>query len=218
MEARTYPADASVEVPSRTAAATTSGAAVVRGGILAAVTAAVGVATAIPGAALTGLQHWRDTAVVVLVWSGIGAAGTILLLAAGGGVTSMIAAQLAAAVGILIGVTTRAVRRVRAVAPVGVAPPRDLKFKVLRNSVPAFAAAMLTLIVFRRSEFFFLQHWWNDRQTALYSVAFSAETTLVFLPQALAMVVSPAMATLLGAGRLDRIRSGYARSLRLLLI
>jgi len=32
------------------------------------------------------------------------------------------------------------------------------------------------------------------------------------------MVVSPAMATLLGARQLDRIRSGYARSLRLLLI
>src|SRR5690349_19446685 len=55
--------------------------------VLAAVTAAVGVVTAIPGAALTGLQRWRDTSVVVLIWSGIGAAGTILLLVAGGGVT-----------------------------------------------------------------------------------------------------------------------------------
>jgi O-antigen/teichoic acid export membrane protein len=186
--------------------------------VLAAVTAALGVVTAIPGAALTGLQHWRDTAVVVLVWSAIGAAATILLLAAGGGVTSMIAAQLATAAGILVGVTTRAVRRLRAVAPASATPSRELKMTVLRNAVPAFAAAMLTLIVFRRSEFFFLQHWWNDRQTALYSVAFSAVTTLVFLPQALAMVVSPAMATLLGARQLDRIRSGYARSLRLLLI
>jgi O-antigen/teichoic acid export membrane protein len=186
--------------------------------VLAGVTAALGVVTAIPGAALTGLQRWRDTSVVILVWSAIGAAGTILLLAAGGGVTSMIAAQLVTAAGILIGVTARAVRRLRSVAPAGTRPPRELKFTVLRNAVPAFAAAMLTLVVFRRSEFFFLQHWWNDRQTALYSVAFSAETTLVFLPQALAMVVSPAMATLLGAGRHDRIRSGYARSLRLLLI
>jgi O-antigen/teichoic acid export membrane protein len=186
--------------------------------VLAAVTAAVGVVTAVPGAALTGLQRWRDISVVLLIWSAIGAAGTILLLAAGGGVTSMIAAQLVTAVGILVGVTARAVRRVRAVAPTTTTPPRELKLTVLRNAVPAFAAALVTLIVFRRSEFFFLQHWWNDRETALYSVAFSAETTLVFLPQALAMVVSPAMATLLGAGRLDRIRSGYARSLRLLLI
>jgi O-antigen/teichoic acid export membrane protein len=186
--------------------------------VLAAITAAVGVVTAIPGAALTGLQRWRDTAVVILVWSAIGAAATILLLVAGGGVTSMIAAQLATAIGILVGVTARAVRRVRSVAPASTKPPRALKLTVLRNAVPAFAAAMLTLIVFRRSEFFFLQHWWNDRQTALYSVAFSAVATLVFLPQALAMVVSPAMATLLGARQHDRIRSGYARSLRLLLI
>jgi O-antigen/teichoic acid export membrane protein len=186
--------------------------------VLAAVTAAVGVVTAIPGAALTGLQCWRDTAVVVLVCSALGAALTILLLGVGGGVTSMIAAQLATAVGILIAVTSRAVRRVRAVAPVRTKAPVALKSMVLRNALPAFAAAMLTLIVFRRSEFFFLQHWWNDRQTALYSVAFSAETTLVFLPQALAMVVSPAMATLLGAQQFDRIRSGYARSIRLLFI
>jgi O-antigen/teichoic acid export membrane protein len=76
----------------------------------------------------------------------------------------------------------------------------------------------VTLVVFRRSEFFFLQHWWGDRQIALYSVAFSAVTTLVLVPQALATAVSPAVATLLGARQHDRIRTGFARSLRLLLI
>ena len=186
--------------------------------ILAAVTTALGVVTAIPGAALAGLQSWRDISVVVLVCGALGAAGTIALLAAGYGVTSMIAAQLFTAAGILVGTWIRALRRLRAVAPTSVRPPRELRMTTLRNAVPAFAGAVLTLIVFRRSEFFFLQHWWNDRQTALYSVAFSAATTLVLLPQALASVLSPAMATLLGAGRHDRIRAGYARSLRLLLI
>jgi O-antigen/teichoic acid export membrane protein len=186
--------------------------------ILAAVTAALGVVTAIPGAALAGLQRWRDISEVTLVWGALGAVGTIALLAAGHGVTSMIAAQLFTAAGILVGVSIRALRRLRAVAPAPARPLRTLRMTTLRNAVPAFAGALLTLIVFRRSEFFFLQHWWNDRQTALYSVAFSAVTTLVLLPQALAMVVSPAMATLLGAGRYDRIRAGYARSLRLLLI
>jgi O-antigen/teichoic acid export membrane protein len=42
--------------------------------------------------------------------------------------------------------------------------------------------------------------------------------TLVLVPQALANAVSPAVATLLGAGRHDRIRSGYSRTLRLLLV
>jgi O-antigen/teichoic acid export membrane protein len=186
--------------------------------ILAAATAALGVVTAIPGAALAGLQRWRDISVVILVCGALGAVGTIALLAAGGGVTSMIAAQLFTAAGILLGVSVRALQRLRAVAAVRARPPRDLKMMTLRNALPAFAAALLTLIVFRRSEFFFLQHWWNDRQTALYSVAFSAATTLVLLPQALALAVAPAMATLLGAGQHDRIRRGYARSLRLLLI
>jgi O-antigen/teichoic acid export membrane protein len=43
-------------------------------------------------------------------------------------------------------------------------------------------------------------------------------TTLVLVPQALASVVSPAVATLYGAGQHERIRTGYGRTLRLLLL
>jgi O-antigen/teichoic acid export membrane protein len=186
--------------------------------ILAAATAALGVVTAIPGAALAGLQRWRDIAIVTLGCSAGGAALTIGVLAAGGGVTGMIAAQLVTSTGIFLGVAALARRRLRAVAPAPAALPRALRRHTLRYAASAFAGSLVTLIVFRRSEFFFLQHWWNDRQTALYSVAFSAATTLVLVPQALANALSPAVATLLGAGQLDRIRTGYSRSLRLLLI
>jgi O-antigen/teichoic acid export membrane protein len=186
--------------------------------ILAAATAALGVTGAIPGAALAGLQRWRDTAVVVLTCGAGGAGGTIAVLAAGGGVTGMIAAQLVTSIGIFIGATWFARRRLRAVAPAPVAPPRALRLHTLRYAGSAFAGSLVTLIVFRRSEFFFLQHWWNDRQTALYSVAFSAATTLVLVPQTLGNALSPAVATLLGAGQHERIRTGYSRSLRLLLI
>jgi O-antigen/teichoic acid export membrane protein len=186
--------------------------------ILAAATAALGVAGAVPGAVLSGLQRWRDISLVVLGCGAGGAAGTIAVLAAGGGVTGMIAAQLVTSAGIFLGVTARARRRLRAVAPAPVAPPRALRLHTLRYAGSAFAGSLVTLIVFRRSEFFFLQHWWSDRQTALYSVAFSAATTLVLVPQALANTLSPAVATLLGAGQHDRIRTGYSRSLRLLMI
>jgi O-antigen/teichoic acid export membrane protein len=93
-----------------------------------------------------------------------------------------------------------------------------LRVSTLRYAGSALVGSLVTLIVFRRSEFFFLEHWSTDRQIALYSVAFSAVMTLVLVPQALAMAVSPAVATLLGAGQHDRIRTGYGRSLRLLLL
>jgi O-antigen/teichoic acid export membrane protein len=186
--------------------------------ILAAATAAVGVVTAIPGAALSGLQRWRDLSVVILVCNGLGAAGTIAVLAAGGGVTGMIAAQLVTSVGIFAGTGTLARRRLAAAAPEPVAPPRALRRSTLRYAGSALVGSLVTLIVFRRSEFFFLQNWSTDREIALYSVAFSAVTTLVLVPQALAAAVSPAVATLLGAGQHDRIRTGYGRALRLLML
>jgi O-antigen/teichoic acid export membrane protein len=186
--------------------------------ILAAATAALGVVTSMPGAALQGLQRWRDISAVVLTCGAAGAAATIAVLAVGGGVTGMIAVQLVTAAAIGICVTAIAMRRVRAVAPTAERPSDELRRKTLRYAGSAFAGSLVTLIVFRRSEFFFLQHWWNDRETALYSVAFSAATTLVLVPQALATVLSPAVATLLGAGQQERIRTGYGRSLRLLLI
>ena len=186
--------------------------------IFAAVTAALGVAAAVPGAALMGLQRWRDISLVILACGAPGAVGTIAVLAAGGGVTGMIAAQLVTSAGIFVGVVAIARRRLQALAPRPAPPSRALRRNTLRYAGSAFAGSLVTLIVFRRSEFFFLQHWWNDRQTALYSVAFSTVVTLVLVPQALASAVSPAVATLLGAGQHDRIRTGYARSLRLLLI
>jgi O-antigen/teichoic acid export membrane protein len=185
--------------------------------ILAAVTAAVGVVTAIPGAVLTGLQRWRDMSVVIMATNGAGAAITILVLALGGGITGMIAVQLGVAIAIFVAVTILARRRLFAVAP-SVADPGALKRSTLKYAGSALAGSLITLIVFRRSEFFFLEHYADDREVALYSVAFAAVTTLVLVPQALATVVSPAVATLHGAGQHERIRTGFARTLRLLLL
>jgi hypothetical protein len=49
------------------------------------------------------------------------------------------------------------------------------------------------------------------------SIVFAAVTALVYVPDALASTMTPAFATLYGAGQLDRIRDGFARALRLLL-
>jgi O-antigen/teichoic acid export membrane protein len=53
---------------------------------------------------------------------------------------------------------------------------------------------------------------------AVYSVPFAAVTALIQVPEALSAVVIPAFATLAGARAQERIRLGFARALRLLLL
>ena len=185
--------------------------------VLAAITAGVGVVTAIPGAILKALQQWRTLAFVIAIASAASAITTIGVLALGGGVTGMIAVQLAVAVAIMVAVATLARRRLAVIAPV-VVETGATKRRMVRLAGAYLAGSLITLIVFRRSELFFLEHYADDREIALYSVAFGAVTMLVLVPQALASVVSPAVATLFGAREHERIRTGYARALRLLLI
>ena len=77
---------------------------------------------------------------------------------------------------------------------------------------------ILTFVVWRRSEFLFLNHYSTDSEIAIYSVAFSSVATLLLIPQAIVGVLLPAVATLLGAGATERIRQGFERAIRLLLV
>ncbi|HEY8792637.1 MAG TPA: polysaccharide biosynthesis C-terminal domain-containing protein, partial [Gaiellaceae bacterium] len=69
-----------------------------------------------------------------------------------------------------------------------------------------------------RSEVFFLAAFSTSTQIALYSIVFSMMTALIQIPVAMATAITPAIATLFGAGAFERIRAGYARALRLLLL
>ena len=73
-------------------------------------------------------------------------------------------------------------------------------------------------MVATRSEFFFLAHFSTDAQIAFYSIAYSSVAALTLIPKSLASSTTPAFATLFGAGALERMRTGYSRSLRLLLL
>jgi O-antigen/teichoic acid export membrane protein len=89
---------------------------------------------------------------------------------------------------------------------------------VARYAAILSIGVVLTMVVSRRSELFFLNHYSTDEQLALYSIAFAVMTTLLYLPQSLAGVITPAFASLYGEGAYDRIRSGFGRALRLLLL
>jgi O-antigen/teichoic acid export membrane protein len=184
--------------------------------VLAGFTCALGVLQKVPTAALIGLQRWRDASAVTMVMGGIAMAATIAVLAAGGGVTAMIAVGTGSTFVILIWTTLRMRDRLSALTQQSQRDPQ-LHRRVWRYAAIASLGVPVTLIVWFRSEFFFLAHYSSDKQIALYSIAFSAYTAVVILPQSLANAIAPAFATLYGAGEAGRIRQGFGRAMRLLL-
>jgi O-antigen/teichoic acid export membrane protein len=184
---------------------------------LAAVATAMGVLHTVPTAFLLGSQRWREAAVAGLAVGTLATPATIGVLVAGGGITGMFAVEAAASVLILVWTTVLARRALRDIAP-SPAPDPVLRRRVLRYAAFASLGVILTFVVWRRSEFFFLQRYSTYRQLALYSICFSFVNALVRVFEAVIAVVTPAVATLYGAGAIETIRSGYGRALRLLLL
>ena len=189
----------------------------------AAVVTAAGILHTVPTAVLIGLQQFRRAAVVGLSTGFVGTAAVTIVLWQGGGITGMFATE--AVVGILNLLWTGTLAR-RSLAAVergveqepGRADQRSLRRSVGRFALLSSTGVFLELIVGTRSEFFFLAHSSTDAQIAFYSIAYSAVAALRLIPRALAGSTTPAFATLFGAQAFDRIRSGYSRSLRLLVI
>jgi O-antigen/teichoic acid export membrane protein len=103
------------------------------------------------------------------------------------------------------------------------APEVERPPAALRHSTALFArwttvSMVLSLVVWRRSEFLFLAQYSSDKQIGYYSIAFAATTALSMLAERLAVVVTSAFATLHGAAAVERLRSGFKRGLRLLVI
>jgi O-antigen/teichoic acid export membrane protein len=185
--------------------------------IFAGLAAFSGTLASVPGAILTGLQRWRDATIAGLVTGGFGTVATLIVLALGGRISAMFAVEAASLLMILIWTGVLARRSLSAVSD-EITPAPDLRRRSLRFAGYSSISALLYLIVWRRSEFFFLNHYSADREIAFYSIAFGLVAAVVRLPSAMGQVLAPAVATLLGAGAHERIRRGFSRALRLLLI
>jgi O-antigen/teichoic acid export membrane protein len=185
--------------------------------VFAAVGAALGTLHSVPSSVLIGAQRWRDATIVGLTTATLGVPATIGVLAAGGGITGMFAVEALIVAANLIFTSMlarRAVRELRGPPE----PDRRVRRAMVRYAGWSTISVLLSLIVFRRSEFFFLDVWSTDSEIALYSIAFAAINALTVGFDASAAALLPAVATLHGAGDLARIRSGYRRSLRLILL
>jgi O-antigen/teichoic acid export membrane protein len=185
--------------------------------LLAAAVTGIGVVQRVPSALLVGVQRWREASVAGLVVGGLGVAATVLVLWAGGGISGMFAVEAAVAAVTLVWIGVFARRAVGVLrggsASVGAFRPEMLRFAGLSS-----IEVLLTFVVWRRSELLFLDAFSSDAQIAFYSVSFAAVTALVLFPEAIGGVLLPAVATLHGAGAHERIRAGYGRALRLLLL
>jgi O-antigen/teichoic acid export membrane protein len=188
--------------------------------LLAAVACTLGILHSAPSALLAGAQRWRAASVVGLVTGAGSTVATIAVLAAGGGITGMFAVE-AVVVAVNLGWTTLLARRALAeVAPsrrgrLSGAAWRELRGRVWGYGIATAYGVSLTLIIWRRSEFFFLEHYSTDTQIALYSVVFAVVSALIQLPDAIAAIALSAVATLSSAGHAERIRAGFSRALRL---
>jgi O-antigen/teichoic acid export membrane protein len=183
--------------------------------ILAGVTAALAVLQSVPQSLLVGAQRWRE-ATAVGVLTGVAAVpAAIAVLSAGGGITGLFAVE-AAVVAVNLAWMSRLARRL-AVALEPAAPvPDDTRRQFLSFAGVSTALAVIQYFVWRRSELIVLDAVAPDAEIALYSIAFAIAFGLTRIPESVAKVAMPAVATLSGAGDDDRIRSGFWRATRLL--
>lgn len=185
--------------------------------MFAALTCAFSVMQTVPSAVLTGLQRFREASVVGLTTGLAGTVALVAVLKAGGGITGMFAVESAVTAANLLwaGVIARAAL---AANPARGSRSNELRREVRSYAVVATIEVFFTLVVWRRSEFFFLNRYADSAQIAVYSIAFSAALALQAIPAGLSSVLFPAVSTLVGAGENERARIGVMRAMRLLLL
>jgi O-antigen/teichoic acid export membrane protein len=175
---------------------------------------AFGVLQSVANAVLLGTQHFRSAALIGAVTGGVMVPLIIGVLAAGGGITGMFAVEAAVAGANLVWTWVLARRALHGPS----APAVELRRGALRFAGWTTLSALVTLVVWRRSEFLFLAHYSTDAQIGLYSIAFAMVTAVSAIPEQLSTVFVSAFATLRGADAADRVRSGFARALRLIVL
>lgn len=185
--------------------------------VLAGIGCALGVLNHVPYAVLSGSQRWRQFSTISLAIGGTGMVATVGVLAAGGGIPGIFATQAVVAAASLAWTGSLTRRTLASVAP-RPGPFEDLRGPMVRFALVNLVGFALSLILWRRSEFFFLKRYSTDAEIGLYSVAFAAVAALVGALEAISAVMAPAVATLSGAGATARIRDGVGRACRLVLV
>ncbi len=182
-----------------------------------AVGSAFGTIVNIPASVLFVLRRWREASVITLV---IGLAYTLaiaIVLSLGWGLAGVFG--IGTILGGIAAVWTSwlAWQHLKAVAPRS-GPHTALHRPLLGYAATIWAGFLLTTIVMRRSEFFFLERYSSTKAIAYYSVAFAVIAGLGSAVEALAGVVAPTVASLHGSGEMSRVGPAFSRAIRLVLL
>lgn len=170
---------------------------------------------AAPAGLLTATQRWRENVIPGTVTTLVASVVMVIVLAAGGGVASYFAVDVAMVIANLFW-TWRLARRIssRLPAPAPVEPGIRQEFRTFIRASTFFA--VVEFVVLNRSEVLFLNHYSTAAQVGFYSIAFAASEAVARFPAILTSVALPAVANLHGAGEHERIRNGYWRAIRFL--
>jgi O-antigen/teichoic acid export membrane protein len=185
--------------------------------ILAGVGCGLAILQAVPNAVLNGTLRWRQISIIGLVTGGAAVPVTVGVLAAGGGITGFFAVEVAMIAANMAWSELACRRALRELPPAG-EHAGDFERRAWRFAGVTTLSIVLSTIVFKRSEFFFLQHYAGDAAIAVYSIAFAAVYSVTSLVEALGQGVMPAFATLFGGGADARARFGFERGQRLLIL
>lgn len=183
--------------------------------VLAGAATAFAIVQSVPAAALAGAHRFRDAAVVGLTTGAVTVPVIIAVLAADGGIVGMFAVEAAVALINLVWIA-RLTRRAFS-GPVSVRVP-SIERAAVRFSAITTLGVLVSLVVWKRSEFFFLAHYSSDAEIALYSIAFAVVGAVTVLPERVTVMATPMFARMRGAGDERGIRDGFARTTRLLLL
>lgn len=171
----------------------------------------------VPNGILSVLRRWREASIITLVIGLLFTIGIAGVLAMGGGVAGVFAVGAVLSIVAMVWTTWIALRVLNSVAPRS-APYEELKRPMIGYSATIWAGFLLTLVVLRRSEFFFLDRYSTADAIAYYSVAFAVVSGIGSAVESLSGVVAPTVAALHGSGDSERISSGFSRASRLVIL
>jgi O-antigen/teichoic acid export membrane protein len=184
--------------------------------IFAGIASAIGVLHTIPSTFLMGAQRWREARIVGISTGLLAMLAKVAVLLAGFGISALFFVDVWMAALNLVGTWMLAHPLLTTAPSVRLEPLMHKAFRRFANV--AAVSVVLTLIINQRVEVFFLAHYRTEAEVAHYSVPFSLLVMMLWVPTAISYVFSPAVANLQGAGEIERIRSGFARVVRLSLL
>ncbi len=171
----------------------------------------------VPNGVLSVLRRWKEASIITLAIGLAFTVGIAGVLALGGGIAGVFAVGAVLSIVATAWTSWIALKVLNSVAPRS-EPYEELKRPMIGYSATIWAGFLLTLVVLRRSEFFFLDRYSSAQAIAYYSVAFAVVAGVGSAVESLSGVVAPTVASLHGSGDSVRISSGFSRASRLVIL